>query len=234
LNGRDFLSANLATPEVTHMSMFQDPLVIAALAFTALAVVFLFATLGALKKKKRFTSFLHVVTALLLFCLSALFGTFSIATRGYLALTAETLAAVVEIEPVEKQRFIARFSMPGGGEKSFVLAGDQLYVDAHILKWKPMANFLGLHTLYELDRVSGRYASLEQETSLERTVYALSHDKPLDLFDLRHRFSALAFLVDAEYGSATFIATDKPQTLKILVSATGLMIRKDPIRRLPD
>jgi hypothetical protein len=215
------------------MPLFQDSLVIAALVSAALAIVFLLATLGALKKKKRVTTALHVVTALLLFCLFALFGTISIATRGYLALTAETLAAVVEIEPVDKQRFIARFRMPDGDEKTFVLAGDQLYVDAHILKWKPMANVLGLHTLYELDRVSGRYARLEEETSLERTVYSLSREKSVDLFDLRHRFASLEFLVDAEYGSATFIKTDKPQTLKLLVSTTGLMIRKDSTGRLP-
>lgn len=210
------------------MTMFQDPLVIAALASAVLAIVFLLATLGALKKKKPFTSALHVVTALLLFCLFALFGTISIATRGYLALTTETLAAVVEIVPVEKQRFIARFQMPDGERKTFFLAGDQLYVDAHILKWKPMANVLGLHTLYELDRVAGRYARLEEETSLERTVFSLSRDKPVNLFDLRHRFKTLEFLVDAEYGSATFITTDTPQTLELLVSTTGLLIRKEP------
>jgi hypothetical protein len=34
-------------------------------------------------------------------------------------------------------------------------------------------------------------------------------------------------------GSATFITTDKPQTLKLLVSTTGLMIRKDSTGRLP-
>lgn len=216
------------------MNMFQDTLVIAALTSAMLSIGFLAAALWSLKNKKRGSLVLHMVSVLLMLSLFALFSTITIATRGYLALTAETLAAVVNIEPVKKQRFIARFRMPGGGEKSFVLAGDQLYVDAHILKWTPMANFFGLHTLYELDRVSGRYISLEQETSLERTVYALSKDKPLDLFNLRHRFSALAFLVDAEYGSATFITTDKPQTLKIMVSTTGLMIRKDPIRRLPD
>jgi hypothetical protein len=210
------------------MMIPKDPLVIAALVSALLGIVFLVATLRSLKRKKLFSPALHFVTALLMVCLFALFGTISIATRGYLALTAETLAAVVEIEPMEKQRFTARFHMPGGGTNTFVLAGDQLYVDAHILKWKPVANLVGLHTLYELDRVSGRYVSLAQETSLERTVYALSRDKRLDLFDLRHRFAGLAFLVDAEYGSATFITTDKPQTLRIMVSTTGLLIRKDP------
>ncbi len=208
------------------MMIHKDPLVIAALASALLGIVFLVATLRSLKKKRPVSPALHFVTALLMICLFALFGTISIATRGYIALTTETLAATVEIEPMEKQRFTARFHMPDGEKKSFVLAGDQLYVDAHILKWKPMANFLGLHTLYELDRVAGRYARLEQETSRERTVYALSRDKSLDLFDLRHRFAALAFLVDAEYGSATFITADKPLTLKILVSTTGLLIRK--------
>lgn len=208
------------------MMIHKDPLVIAALASALLGIVFLVATLRSLKKKRQFSPALHFVTALLMICLFALFGTISIATRGYIALTTETLAAIVEIEPMEKQRFTARFHMPDGSKKAFVLAGDQLYVDAHILKWKPMANFLGLHTLYELDRVTGRYARLEQEISRERTVYALSRDKSLDLFDLRHRFAALAFLVDAEYGSATFITADKPLTLKILVSTTGLLIRK--------
>lgn len=207
----------------------KDPLVIAALASALLGIVFLLATLRALKRKKLFSPALHFVTALLMICLFALFGTISIATRGYLALTAETLAAVVEIEPTEKQRFLARFHIPGSGTKTFVLTGDQLYVDAHILKWKPVGNLLGLHTLYELDRVSGRYASLAQETSRERTVYALSLDKPMDMFDLRHRFAALKFLVDAEYGSATFITTNNPQTLRIMVSTTGLLIRKDPL-----
>lgn len=208
------------------MMILKDPLVIAALASALLGIVFLVATLNSLKKKKLFSPALRFVTALLMICLFALFGTISIATRGYLALTTETLAAVVEIEPMENQRFTARFHMPGGGQNTFILAGDQLYVDAHILKWKPIANFLGMHTFYELDRVSGRYTRLEQEISRERTVYSLSREKPLDLFHLRHRFAALKFLVDAEYGSATFITADKPLTLKILVSTTGLLIRK--------
>ena len=36
----------------------------------------------------------------------------------------------------------------------------------------------------------------------------------------------LAPLLDAEYGSATFITVDGPCTLHVLVSTTGLLIRK--------
>ena len=47
------------------------------------------------------------------------------------------------------------------------MAGDQIYVDAHILKWTPAANLIGLHTAYELDRVAGRYDNIEQEWAAE-------------------------------------------------------------------
>ncbi len=116
--------------------------------------------------------------------------------------------------------------MPDGSEKTFLLAGDQLYVDAHILKWKPLANIFGLHTSYELDRVAGRYALLSDETTKPHTVYSLSEDKPVNMFDLRKRFALLNPLLDAEYGSATFINTNSVEEFRVLVSTTGLLIRK--------
>ena len=121
---------------------------------------------------------------------------------------------------------MARFTLPDGSEKAFSLAGDQLYVDAHILKWKPLANIFGLHTSYELDRVAGRYAILNDETTKVHTVYSLSKDRPLDMFDLRRRFAVLNPLLDADYGSATFINSNSTEEFRVMVSTTGLLIRK--------
>ena len=106
------------------------------------------------------------------------------------------------------------------------IAGDELYVDAHILKWKPLANFLGLHTSYELDRVAGRYLKLEDEQTKARTVFFLSQKKPIDIFNLRRRYTLFRPLLDAEYGSATFIAADQAAEFEVRVSTTGLLIRK--------
>ena len=67
-----------------------------------------------------------------------------------------------------KRRSVA----PDRPEMTFTLAGDQIYVDAYILKWTPMANVLGLHTADELDRVAGRYDDIAQETPRpERTIF---------------------------------------------------------------
>ena len=99
-------------------------------------------------------------------------------------------------------------------------------MDAHILKWKPIVNILGLHTAYELDRVAGRYMDLKEERESTRTVFLLSRDKPVNMFTLRQRYSLLRPLLDAEYGSASFINSDKPAHFEIRVSTTGLLIRK--------
>ena len=206
--------------------VLPNPLVVVAMLFALLGLIFLIMTIVALKKRKLFGIANNFVVALLMISLSALFGTISIAMEGYHALTREELAASVKVEPTGAQKFMARFTLPDGSEKVFTFAGDQLYVDAHILKWKPLANIFGLHTSYELDRVAGRYAVLNDETTKVHTVYSLSKDRPLDLFDLRRRFAVLNPLLDAEYGSATFINTNSTEEFRVMVSTTGLLIRK--------
>lgn len=204
----------------------SNPLIIIALTFALLSLTFFTMAITGLKKRKVFGTAMNFVVALLMLSISTLFGTISIAVQGYQALTREELAAIVHVEPIGEQRFMARFSMPDGREKVFSLAGDQLYIDAHILKWKPLANIFGLHTTYELDRVAGRYASLNDQTTKVQTVYSLSQDKPLDMSDLRRRFAIFNFLLDAEYGSATFINSNSREELRVMVSTTGLLIRK--------
>jgi hypothetical protein len=114
----------------------------------------------------------------------------------------------------------------------YELAGDAVYVDAHILKWHPYANLFGLHTSYELDRLGGRYHGIEQERSGARTIHSLAQHKPVDLFGLRRRHEFLAPLVDAQYGSATFLPVNGAAELELLVSNTGLLLRKiDPPRK---
>lgn len=199
-------------------------LTIAILAAT-LAVGFLVAGVIALRRKHLLGSATSITLALLLLAIATLMATISIATQGYRALTREEVAASVVVEPLGPQRFTARVTFPDGRRETFELAGDQLYVDAHILKWKPVANILGLHTAYELDRVGGRYMELGAERDSVRTVFALARDKPFDMFALRRKWAVFRPLLDAEYGSGTFVMADLPATLEVRVSTSGLLIR---------
>jgi hypothetical protein len=167
-----------------------------------------------------------LLVALLLVVVAALAATLFVSTQGYRALTREEVAAIVRTEPAGAQRFVASLELPDGRAESFRLAGDQVYIDARILKWKPIANLIGLHTAYELDRITGRYSELEDERTKARTVFPLGREKPLDLFDLRRSLPVLKPLVDAEYGSATFITASAPAAYELRVSTSGLLIRR--------
>ena len=166
----------------------------------------------------------------LLLSLAALAGTLGISTQGYRALTHEEVAVIITTVPTGPQSFQAFVEFPDGRERTLPVAGDQVLVDAHILKWHPLANVLGLHTHYELDRLAGRYRDIEEERSRTRTVHSLKEEKPMDLFHLAREYTFLAFLVDTEYGSATYIDVDRPARFEVRVSTTGLLIREVEFR----
>src|SRR3989454_3439150 len=147
-----------------------EPLVLVMAAFALLSVVLLVSALVAVRKRRWMGTGMALVLALLSLALAALAATISLATRGYQALTRETVAATVMTRPSGAERFVATFTFPDGRREDYELAGNALYVDAHIVKWHPLANILGLHTAYQLDRVSGRYDRLEDEQTKPRRI----------------------------------------------------------------
>ncbi len=204
----------------------RDALGIVAIVAVVLSGALLAAAVLAARRKQLFGSTVGATAALLFLALAALLATISVATQGYRALTREELAATVVVRPTAPHQFVALVIFPEGRDTMFVLSGDQVYVDAHILKWKPIANILGLHTAYELDRIGGRYIDLEHEQDSARTIFSLSRRKRVDMFTLRRRWAAFAPLLDTEYGSGTFVMADRTDSLEVLVSTTGLLIRR--------
>lgn len=203
-----------------------DGLTIVALVCGAVSIALLVLMVFSLRKRRVVGSLVSLILALVVLSWAGLLGAVGMGIQGYRALTHEELAAVVTTEPLGPQRFAARFSFPDGRTEHYELAGDQLYVDAQILKWKPMANMLGLHTAYRLDRVAGRYLSIDDERKRQHSVHALGDAGPIDLFSLRRKYEVLSPLVDAEYGSASYVTTDHAQRFEVRVSTTGLLIRR--------
>ena len=196
-----------------------------AIGLALLALVLLGVGVAALRRRRWVGTVGSTGTGLLLLSLAALAATLGVSTQGYRALTMEEVAATITTLPTGPQAFQAYVEFPDGREMTLAVAGDQLLVDAHILKWHPLGNILGLHTQYELDRLTGRYEDIEEERAATRTVHSLKTDKPVDLFHLVRRYTLLALLVDAEYGSATFIRVDRPARFEVRVSTTGLLVR---------
>lgn len=199
----------------------------------ALLVVVALLSLGsgtrALTRRSFTSGGFGVLVGLLLLALATATGTAAWSLTRFQALTRETTAATIRLEPSGQQRFLATVEIADEPSRTFELSGDQVWVDARIVKWHPYANAVGLHTGYRLERIGGRYQSLDDERTAPRTVEPLSEeDLAGGLFGWVERQPWLRPLVDAEYGSGTYVSAGEPASLQVRVSSSGLLIRPAP------
>ena len=162
---------------------------------------------------------------LLLAC-AALFFVVSLNLHTYARLTYEQPVAEIVFEGHGTQSYRATLTrMPGGEMQIFMLSGDEWQLDARVLKWKGWANLLGLDAQYRLERVGGRYRDIEQERYAPRTVYALSENPGVDLWDLSQKHPRWVPFVDAIYGSATYMPMAEGARYQVALTQSGLIAR---------
>jgi hypothetical protein len=206
--------------------LIDAPTLLVGAGVTLLSGVLLLAAFQALMRGRLLLFAVRISVGMAMLAAGVAVWAIAFGIQGYRALSREEIAARISITPVAPQRFKAHVTLADGRQERFDLAGDEVYVDAQILKWKPILNVLGAHTIYQLDRIAGRYLDAAQERDGPRTVEPLARRKPFDLFRLRNRYPALAPLVDAQYGSATFFPATQPTQIEVRVSTSGLMVRE--------
>src|ERR1700692_4022820 len=200
--------------------------------FTALIIVFglvgillLFAAVRRLRRRKVLGGVLHGATALVLILLSVCAALIAANLRTYQRLSFEQPAGELQFTRTGERGFNAVLTYPGGERANFALRGDEWQVDARVLKWHAFANMVGFDTAYRLERISGRFAHIEDERSQVRTVYSLNPAQRIDPWELVHRFHSWVPWIDAKYGSATFLPMADGALYEIKVSQSGLLAR---------
>ena len=200
------------------------PLIAIAAVVGVIGLVLALASIPALARSRYGRFAVRAVLGLVLLVAGIGLGVIALGVEGLHVLRLDQTVATVIVKPTSPQHFSATVRFPDGHEESFDLAGDDVYLDAHIVKWKPLVDLLGLHTSYRLERIGGRYEDIGQENTALRTVFPLGEPQVVDLAALAKRFPLAAFF-DAEYGSTTYVPVKEPQTLTLQVSSTGLLIR---------
>jgi hypothetical protein len=167
-----------------------------------------------------------------------MFGLVLLGASGLLALAAADLLTyrqMVKDKPVGtvsfiktgQQSFTANVLLAGATEEqSYALKGDQWQIDARIIRWKGLFSNMGAKPGYRLDRLSGRYYSLADERSAERTVYALtSTGYGPDVWEWVHEQGDAMPWISAIYGSATFVPMKDGALYEITLTSSGLAAR---------
>jgi hypothetical protein len=198
----------------------------AAIAVCALlGILLLFTALRRLRRRRIVGGMAHGATAIVLILLALAAGLLGVNLRTYQRLTAEQPAAELQFTRTADRQFDGVLSYPDGTRAVFALRGDEWQVDARVLKWRAFANLVGFDTAFRLERISGRYARIEDERSQPRTVFALNEAGRFDAWQLVHQYHRWVPWMDALYGSATYLPMADGALYEIKVSQTGLLAR---------
>lgn len=195
-----------------------------------LAVVLAFYALRMLFRRNWLLGWLRGMAGLLLVVIAVLLAFIALDLNHYRQLQAEQAIATLSFEKQGDQYYQVTVVDADGNEQQFELMGDLWQLDARLLKWHDSLSRLGFSTGYRLDRLSGRYLSLQDEQQRPRTVHAL--DNPSELIDswlwLRQYGRSLG-LLDADYGSATYLPMTDGALFAVNLGNTGLIAR--PLNR---
>ncbi|KEF32338.1 hypothetical protein D777_00972 [Marinobacter nitratireducens] len=132
----------------------------------------------------------------------------------------QTVASIATTKQAERLWRVT-FEPVEGAPTIETVNGDQWQVDARIIRFAGPLRWLGIAPGYRLERLSGRYTSLELERTAPRSVIQLSDTGWLDLWDLDQEFD-LPF-VEGVYGNATFMPMRDGAVFEVRLSSSGLV-----------
>lgn len=146
--------------------------------------------------------------------------------HSYRQAQTEQPIATLAFSKLEPKRFSVVVGTQDGAERHVELSGDMWQLDVRLLKWADALARLGLKPGYRLDRLSGRYLSLEDEQQLPRTVLALDDHQPaVDAWYWLHQLDRFLPVIDARYGSATYMPMVDGALFSVGMGSSGLVAR---------
>jgi hypothetical protein len=154
------------------------------------------------------------------FTVAALFSLLDVLT--YKQLLSEVPIATISMFEKDSQNFDVTLIPAGGGELRFDIYGDQWQLDARLLTWVGPIAAIGKKPLYRLDRISGRYISLEQARNAEQSVFGLEQSDTIDIWKI---LQALPSWIDANYGSAVYMPMENGAVYSVHLTAKGMNVR---------
>lgn len=203
----------------------MDILIAASTVFTLIALFFVFSTIRHTRRRRPVRATGSLAGGVASASTGGLFMLVAFSYYGYGRLVDEQLVSHIEFARTAPGEYTARLMIDGEADRFFTLKGDEWQMDARVVNWKPPATLLGLDPIYQLDRLSGRYADVDDELTEQRTVHALSEPAALDVWQVARRFPLLLPGVDAYYGTATYVPMADGARYEVTLTRTALVAR---------
>ncbi|PCK03492.1 MAG: cation/multidrug efflux pump [Alteromonadaceae bacterium] len=199
--------------------------------FGAFAVVyglftFLFLFLGArlLGKFNWVLHWLRGTVGLVFFAIGGFIVFIALDLWSYKQLLIEKPIVMLSFEKLADKEYHVELNFVDEGiTQSYIVSGDQWQLDARIIRWKGFFRSLGARPGYRLDRLSGRYFSLEDERRGKRTIHQLRvSEYGIDAWDWVNSMDGLFPWIESGYGSATYLPMADGAIYQVSLAMDGL------------
>lgn len=108
--------------------------------------------------------------------------------------------------------------------QEFLLTGDRWFIRGDIIKWESWLNFLGLHTMYKLNRIGGFFSDIKMESELKPTHYSLVPEEETPKWRWLYKNGYKLPFINNVYGSSVSQYPELQQVFKIYVTIFGFSI----------
>ncbi|MFQ5650201.1 MAG: hypothetical protein ACE5IY_09700 [bacterium] len=176
-------------------------------------------------------TFLWITTSLAVLFIAAF-------VQSFQSFTKRELVAEVQCRPLadEPNAMLLELTQVSGGERlekqGFILKGDQWALEGDILKWDDWLNFAGLHTMYKLTRVRGRYVHVTDELNEANSIFSLVDQEDDPRWRWLYKYGYRLRFVDAVYGNTVYTYPSEDSVYEVFVTTSGYIVKvKEGITR---
>ncbi len=128
--------------------------------------------------------------------------------------------ATLTFSQLDRQQYSVELVGSNGQAEEYRLWGDQWQLDVRLIRLQGLFN--NDLPSYKLDRLSGRYLSLEEEKNSQRSVYGFVDGALVDTWPWMLEQQWLS-MIQAKSGSATFMPMADGAIYQVKLFQTGLM-----------
>ena len=201
-------------------------LLIASTVFTLITLYFVFSMFRHARRRRPVRATRSLAGGAVSACAGGASIMLAFSYFGYFQLVDEQLIGRIKFTEAAPEQYVARLMLEGEErDRMFEILGDEWQMDARVVTWKPPMTMLGLDPIFQLDRLSGRYAEVEEELSKQRSAHALSDPMTMDVWYFAREYPKLMPGVDAHYGTATYLPMADGAIFEVTMTRTGLIAR---------
>ena len=156
---------------------------------------------------------------------------FVAASRSYHTFTKQELVGLVRCEKVKsdtadfKLIFIPVLKNEEKKQETFLIRGKQWAIGGHIIKWSNTLNLLGLHSMYKLTRIEGKYISVYDEKTNQATIFSLTENENDPLWKILYKYGHRVPFIQSVYGSTVFTYPSFSGEFRVFGTTSGFTIK---------